>query len=62
MDRIIIEKIPENLGGGFTAYNESMRYACIGDGETEVEALNDFLTSWEERHLTAPPSNSPKGT
>jgi hypothetical protein len=46
-EKIIIEKIPKNLGGGFTAYNEKQKYACRGDGKTEVEALQDFLENWK---------------
>ena len=54
MPNLIIEKIPEHLGGGFTCYQEDMRYAYVGDGETEIEALKDFLENCEKRKIFTP--------
>ncbi len=41
--RIIIDPIPEHLGGGFVAYVEGYRYFRVGDGETQEEALTSLL-------------------
>ena len=49
--KIIIESIPDKLGGGFTAYHNSAKLVS-GDGESPLEALRDFIIHYGGNHLT----------
>ena len=47
---IEIEKIPDNLGGGYTAcVPELGRMAVIGDGESAYEALYDMFNHYHNK-------------
>ncbi len=47
--KIVVEKIPEESGGGFEAYIEKLgKYTCNGNGETREEAIQDLLEFKDE--------------
>jgi hypothetical protein len=46
--QIILEKIPENEGGGWVAYRVGFQYYLQGDGENAGEALRDLLGKVDE--------------
>ena len=52
---IIIKEIPDNLGGGWTAYREGTEFLC-GDGDTPDMALEDFQIL--EDRLSSEPNNA----
>jgi predicted HicB family RNase H-like nuclease len=47
--KILIERINEDDISGYIAYsNELGKYACYGQGDTQVEAINSFLIEKDE--------------